>query len=117
MGIIHDLAQRLGRALRDSPENQAFQAARKKAQGDSRAEKVLKEFRAKQVEVTALQMQGKQPGSEQIKLLEKLTQTVQGNPVAREYLEAEVRLGQLWSDVQRLLAESCGGGGSPQMGR
>lgn len=108
MGVIHDLARRLGRALKESPENQSFQAALKKVQADRKAEAMLANLRKGQMEVAAMQMQGKKPAAEQVKALEKLVQEVQSYPAAHEYLQAETRLSQLWADVQKVMAEGFG---------
>lgn len=108
MGYIHELAHKLARALRESPENQAFQEARRRVKADPKAEKQLLELRMKQWEVAALQAQGKTPDPEKQKALQALASSVQANPVARQYLEAEAQLGQVWTEVQRILAEELG---------
>lgn len=108
MGYIHELAHKLAKALQASPENQTFQEARRRVKADSRAEKQILELRSKQWELAALQAQGKTPAPEHLKVLQQLATAVQANPVAREYVEAEVQLTQLWSDINRILAEALG---------
>ncbi|BDG60076.1 YlbF family regulator [Caldinitratiruptor microaerophilus] len=108
MGYIHELAHKLAKALQASPENQTFQEARRRVKADSRAEKQLLALRSKQWELAALQAQGKTPDAEHLKALQELAAAVQANPVAREYVEAEAQLTQLWSEINRILAEALG---------
>lgn len=105
---MHDLARSLARALKESPENKAFQAARNKVKADKQAEKLIVEFRQKQFELAALQAQGKKPDPQQVKAAEALAQQLQKHPVVSEYFQAEVKFGQLWSDIQRILCEAVG---------
>lgn len=108
MGLIHDLARKLAAALKDAPETRAFQAAKKKVMTDRKAEQLLTQFRTRQLELSALQMQGKRIDSSQAKELERMAQELQSSAVIKEYVEAEARLGQLWTDVQTMLTRAVG---------
>lgn len=102
----HDLAHNLARVLRESPENQAFQAARRKIKGDAKAEGLVRDFQRKQLELQAQQLSGKPPTQEQAKSLEQLYGVLSLNPDIKEYLQAEYRLGQLMGDIQKILADA-----------
>lgn len=108
MGAIQDLARKIAATLKDSPENKAFQAARQKVRADKRTEKLISDFRTRQYEISAMQVQGRKPDAKAMQALEKLGQELQASPLAREYFEAEARLGQLWVNVQRILGEAVG---------
>ncbi|MFO7171831.1 MAG: YlbF family regulator [Bacillota bacterium] len=106
MAGILDLATRLGKALKESPENQAYQAAYKRAKADRKAEALLKDLARRQMEMAAAP--GQRPDPAKVKELEQLAKAAQANPVAREYLEAEARLNQLWYEILRAVARALG---------
>lgn len=114
MATIQDLAHSLARALKDSPEHQAFQAVRSRVRADRGAEQLITAFRQQQFQVAALQAQGHKPSPEHMKQLEALSRQVQGQPLLREYLQAEAKFGQLWSEVQQVLCAAVGMAGPNQ---
>lgn len=103
---VHDFAHSLARALRESPENRAFQAAKAKIKGRSAAEGMIADFHKKQLELQAQAMQGKEPSEEQKAALEQLYGVIQGDSDVREYLMAEQRLGVVLNDVNKIIAEA-----------
>lgn len=109
MGIIHDLAAKLGKALKESPEFRAFAEARRKVLADGKLEKRIVEFRQKQWEAAAWKAQGKEPPAELTKSLEQMAQQLRADATAREYFQAEAQLAQLWADVQQVLVQAVGG--------
>jgi cell fate (sporulation/competence/biofilm development) regulator YlbF (YheA/YmcA/DUF963 family) len=103
---IHDFAHSLARALRDSPENKGFQAAKAKIKGKSGAERMIADFHKKQLELQTQAMQGKEPTQQQKDALEQLYGVIQGDPDVRDYLMAEQRLGVVLNDVNKIIAEA-----------
>lgn len=103
---VHDYAHNLARALKESPENRAFQAARAKIKGNKAAEQMLTDFHKKQLELQSLSLQGKEPTAEQKEALERLYNIIQTNLDVREYLMAEQRLGVLLQDVNKIIADA-----------
>ncbi len=106
--MIHDLAKGLGKALKESPEHQAFVTAKKRVKADRKAEQLIVDLRQKHFELAALQAQGKKPAPEQLKAVEALGKEAQAHAAVSEYFQAETKFGQLWSDVHRVLCEAVG---------
>lgn len=107
---VHDYAHSLARALRESPENRAFQAARAKIKGNKAAEQMIADFHKKQLELQSMALQGKEPSAEQKEALERLYSVIHTDPDVREYLMAEHRLSVLLQDVNKIIADAIEAG-------
>lgn len=103
---VHDYAHSLARALKESPEHKAFQAARERIRGKAAAEQMVADFHKKQVELQTQALQGKEPTAEQKESLERLYGVLQGNPDVAAFLAAEQRLSVLLNDVYKILGDA-----------
>lgn len=103
---VHDYAHNLARALKESPENRAYQAARAKIKGNKAAEQMVADFHKKQLEIQTQALEGKEPTEEQKQALERLYNIIQTDPDVRDYLMAEQRLAVLLNDVQKIIADA-----------
>ncbi|ADL07622.1 YlbF family regulator [Thermosediminibacter oceani] len=101
----YDAAHELARALSCSPEYLEFKAAREELKKDPEAERMLKDLRAKQLEVEALRLSGKS-SEEAEKQLENLFNVVSYHSGIKKYLEAESRFLVLMADIQRIIARA-----------
>lgn len=103
---VHDYAHSLARALKESLENKTFQAAKSRIKGKAQAERMIADFHKKQMELQAQVMQGKELTSEQQDGLQKLYAVLAQDADIRDYLTAEARLGQLLTDVSKIISEA-----------
>lgn len=103
---IHDHAHNLARALKESQENRAFQAAKARVQGKP-AEKMIADFHKRQMELQAQVLQGKELSNEQKDGLQKLYAVLAQDADIRDYLAAEQRLGTLLGDVYKIIGDAC----------
>ncbi|HEY8347754.1 MAG TPA: YlbF family regulator [Symbiobacteriaceae bacterium] len=103
---VYDYAHNLARALKECPENKAFQAARAKIKGKPAAEQMVADFHKKQLELQSQALQGKEPTEEQKEGLQRLYNIIQTDPDVREYLMAEQRLAVLLQDIQKIIADA-----------
>ncbi len=106
MQNVYDSAHRLAKAIRESEENRRYLAAREKVMADEKAVEMVTDFRQKQMEYHARQLGGEELGDEDRENLAKLRESLEFRPEVREFLDAEVRLVQLITDVQGILADS-----------
>lgn len=106
MATVFDYARGLSRALRESDEHRQMRRLASKVKGEERLEKILAEFRLRQVELQAAHLRGEKPGKEETDRLERLGKSIQADSVLREYLQAETAYGRLLVEVQQILAES-----------
>lgn len=107
---VHDYAHNLARALKECPENKAFQAAKAKIKGRESAERMIADFHQKQLELQSLALQGKEPPAEQQEALERLFGIIQGDPDVRDFIMAEQRLGVLLNDINKIIGEAIEAG-------
>lgn len=105
MAAVYDSARALAKALRDCDEFRNMKRLGSKVKGDSKLEGLLKEFRLRQFEIQALQVQGQKPSKSQIENLQKLAKTVEGHQALKDYLAAEAAYGQILVEVQNVLSE------------
>ena len=103
---IYDLAHQLARGLRESRENLDFRRAKERVRGNEAAMQMIRDIRARQIELQAMQLSGKEPDREKEAQLEKLYELLTFHPAAKEYLEAEYRLARLLGDVTRIIGEA-----------
>lgn len=103
---VHDYAHSLARALRECPENKAFQAAKSRIKGKSAAENMIADFHKRQMELQAQVLQGKELTPEQQDGLQKLYAVLAQDADIRDYLMAEQRLGTLMGDVYKIVGEA-----------
>lgn len=110
---VYDLAHQLARGLRESRENQDFRRAKERVAVNETTMQMIRDIRARQIELQALQMAGKEPDKEKEAQLEKLYDLLTYHPAAKEYLEAEYRLARLLGDVTRIIGEAVDMGTDP----
>lgn len=103
---VYDYAHSLARALKESQENQAFQAAKSRIKGKPAAENMIADFHKRQMELQSQVLQGKQLTAEQQEGLQKLYAVLAQDPDIRDYLAAEQRLGTILGDVYKIIGEA-----------
>lgn len=102
----YDAAHNLARALRDSQEFQRFRQLRVGVEKDPKVKDMLDDFRRRQFELQAAQAMGKEPDSQTLEAAERLGEILSQHPGVSEYFQAELRLAQLLSDIQKIIAEA-----------
>lgn len=102
---VYDHAYALAKAIKSSPEYQAFKKAQEKLENDAAAKEMLADFRKNQWELQQQKMSGLEVAPEQEQRLSRIWEVIQLNLTVKEYLEAEYRFSILFSDVQKILGE------------
>ncbi|MFP4200946.1 MAG: YlbF family regulator [Clostridia bacterium] len=103
---VYDLAHKLARAIKESDENRRYLAARTEVINDEKATEMVNDFRRKQMQYHARQLAGEEIGEEDRESLRKLREVLELHPEVKEFLDAEVRLVQLITDIQGILADA-----------
>lgn len=104
--LVYDRAHELARALKGSDEYQSYLRAKERIKSDEPAKKMLADLRAKQWQVQAAQLAGKEAPPDLVSQVEKLYEIVSYHPGLKDLLQAEYRLGKMLADVQKIIAES-----------
>ena len=101
----YDKAYELARALQNSDEVKGLQKAWQKASQHPDHRRILEQYRQIAGEVQTIQMQGQEPRQEMMDELNRLMDEIRSEPQLLHYMEAEVRVGQLMTDMMRILGE------------
>jgi len=103
MANPYELANDLVEALRQSKEYQKILELQKQIEQNETLDKMLNSYRAIQVEIQTLQLQGQQPSPEIEEKVNQLTDIIQDIPLLREYLDAEEAFGEIFQDIQQIV--------------
>lgn len=102
---VYDKAHELARALLECEEYIEFKKAKEELEKDKKALEMLKDLRAKEIEVQTLALSGKTFAEEEQKL-NNLYEIVKYHSGIKRYLEAENKLMVLIFDIQKIIFSS-----------
>lgn len=103
---VYDKANELAKALSESEEYKSYKAAKEKVDKDSRSKDMLKDFKKRQFELQAMQLSGQKPDESKLSQIQSLYQVIILNPDIAEYLQAELRFNQMFSDVYNIIGKA-----------
>jgi cell fate (sporulation/competence/biofilm development) regulator YlbF (YheA/YmcA/DUF963 family) len=106
MQNIHDQARELAAAIRNSSEYQSYIAAKERASENAELTNAINDFRSKQLELQKRQMLGETIGPEAMSHAQGLSAILMRDPLAAEYLQAEMRFTLLVNDIYSILSEA-----------
>ncbi len=105
---VYDGAHNLAQAVKESEEFKRYDSLKKQLDGNPELSKMLKDFQAKQFEVQAKQMMGEQPGAEYMEQIQQLYAIMMRDPLAMQYLEAQMRFSLMMNDVYKIIGDAIG---------
>ena len=103
---VHDKANELAKALKESEEVQEITAAMKLVDADPDSKRMLEDFRRRQNEIQQRMMTGDMPAQEEMEQMEKSFEVLSLNLNIRRLFEAERRLSVVIEDVNKIIMES-----------
>jgi cell fate (sporulation/competence/biofilm development) regulator YlbF (YheA/YmcA/DUF963 family) len=103
---IYDQAHALAKALQESEEVQEIQASMKLVDADPDSQRLLSDFRSRQMEVQQRMMSGDMPAQDEMEQMEKLFETLSLNLNIRRLFDAERRLSVIIQDVNQIITGS-----------
>ncbi|WP_211746808.1 YlbF family regulator [Paenibacillus sp. Marseille-Q4541] len=103
---VHDKANELAKALKESEEVQEITAAMKLVDADPESKRMLEDFRRRQNEIQQRMMTGDMPAQEEMEQMEKSFEVLSLNLSIRRLFEAERRLSTVIEDVNKIIMES-----------
>ena len=107
---VYDQAHGLAEAIKNSEEFKQYDALKKKIDANSELSDMLKDFQKKQVELQAKQLGGEQLSPEDMTAIQQLYGIMTKDPLAAEYLQAEMRFSIMMKDVYEIVGEAIGAG-------
>jgi cell fate (sporulation/competence/biofilm development) regulator YlbF (YheA/YmcA/DUF963 family) len=103
---VYDKANELARALTESEEYKSYKAAKDKVDKSNSSKDMLKDFKKKQFELQAMQLSGQKPDEEKLSQIQSLYQVIILNPDIAEYLNAELKFSQMFSDIYNIIGKA-----------
>lgn len=103
---VYDKANELARALSESEEYKSYKAAKDKVDKSISSKDMLKDFKKKQFELQAMQLSGQKPDEAKLSQIQNLYQVIILNPDIAEYLNAELKFSQMFSDIYNIIGKA-----------
>lgn len=105
---VYDKAYELASELKNTSEVLEYTEAVKRISANPVNKQMVEDFRRKQMELYTIQMQGMEPGKEQMDSITSLWNVIGMNPEIRSFMEAELKFSRLWEDIMKILNEAIG---------
>ncbi len=103
---VYDKANELARALAESEEYKSYKAAKEKVDKNSSSKDMLKDFKKRQFELQAMQLSGQKPDESKLNQIQSLYKVIIMNPDIAEYLQAEFKFNQMFSDIYNIIGKA-----------
>ena len=103
--MVYDTAKLLASEMKNSIEYREFSAAKTRAMESSTTRALIEEYNKLQIHAQAALIAGDQE-SDSLKKLQKISELLQFDADASDYLMAEFRLKRMVGDVYKILAEA-----------
>lgn len=105
---VYDQAHNLAQAVRESEEFKQYDQLKKVVDQNEELSKMIKDFQAKQFEVQAKQLMGEEAAPNMNQQIQNLYQIIMKDPMAAQYMQAEMRFQLMMNDVYKILGEVMG---------
>ncbi|MEG0376955.1 MAG: YlbF family regulator [Eubacterium sp.] len=103
---VHDEANNLAKALKESNEYKTFKEAEEKLKAHGEYFEMAKEYAQKQMGVQTRQMMGQELSEEEIETYNSMTTTILGIPEIAEYFQAQMYFGIVFQDVMDIIGKA-----------
>jgi len=106
MQDLHDKARELSDAIRNSEEYRQYIEVKERASQNAELSASLNDFREKQFTMQKKQLLGEDIGTDAQMQMQNVAQILMRDPLAAEYLQAELRFTLMVNDIYAILAEA-----------
>ena len=107
---VYDHAHALARALRESQEYKNYMQIKAKVSENQDLSDSLNDFQQKQFQLQAQQMMGAEGDASVMEQVQNLAQILMKDPLAAQYMQAEVTFTMMFADIYKILQEAIGMG-------
>ena len=105
---VYDQAHGLAKAVKESEEFKQYDQLKTSIDANESLSKMVKDFQAKQLEFQTKQMMGEEVAPEMLAQVQELYQIMAKDPLAAQYMQAEMRFSLMMNDVYKILGEAIG---------
>jgi len=102
---LHDHANQLEQALRESDEYQAIQKAYANVKENKESKELFDEFRETQLEFQQKQMQGEEIGEEELQKAQEQAQKIENDSNISELMAAEQNMSQIFQEINQIIVK------------
>ncbi|MEK4561511.1 YlbF/YmcA family competence regulator [Staphylococcus sp. FSL K6-3157] len=102
---LHDHANQLEQALRESDEYQAIQKAYANVKENKESKELFDEFRETQLDFQQKQMQGEEIGEEELQKAQEQAQKIENDSNISELMAAEQNMSQIFQEINQIIVK------------
>ena len=106
MQNVYDVARELVHSLKECDQYKNYKAAKMKIDANEELAKMINDFTEKGMELQTLTMTGQAPDEESLAKYQQLYSVVMSDPSAAEYLNAQLTLSQIVSEIYQMIGEA-----------
>ena len=107
---VYDHAHELARALKNSDEYKSYMELKEQVSANEELSASLNDFQEKQFQLQAQQMMGVEGDASMLEQIQTLGEILMRDPLAAQYIQAEMRFTLMFADVYKILQEAIGVG-------
>jgi Uncharacterized conserved protein len=111
---VYDQAHGLAEAIKESEEFKQYDQLQKIIDQNEELSQMIKDFQGKQFAMQAKQMMGEADSAELTAQIQELYQIIMRDPMAAQYMQAQMRFSLMMNDVYQILGEVMGIGNPMQ---
>ena len=105
---VYEQAHGLAKAIKESEEFKQYDQLKKVVDQNESLSAMIKDFQGKQFELQAKQMMGEEMAGDMMQSVQNLYQIIMKDPMAAQYMQAEMRFSLMMNDVYKILGEVMG---------
>lgn len=105
---VYDQAHGLAQAIRESDEFKQYQEQKEILDTNENLAKIVGDFQQKQLELQAKSIAGEELGDDFQAQVQELYGIIMQDPLAAQYMQAEMRFSIMMNDVYKILGEVMG---------
>ena len=106
MQNVYDVARELVHSLKECDQYKNYMAAKAKIDANAELAKMINDFTEKGIELQTQTMSGQTPDEETLNKYQQLYAVVMGDPSAAEYLNAQMTLSQIITEIYQMIGEA-----------
>lgn len=105
---VYNEAHNLAHAIKECEEFKTYDSLKKKIDENPELSKVIADFQMMQMQVQFKQMSGEESDQEMMSKVQELYGILLRDPIAAEYMQAEMRFSLMMNDVYKILGDAMG---------
>ena len=106
---VYNEAHNLAKAIKECDEFKKYNELKKSANANPELAKMIADFQAQQMQLQLKQMSGEQMDAEFMSKVQELYGIITKDPLAAQYMQAEMTFSLMMNDVYKILGEAMGG--------